>query len=340
MKEDLYNILDINKDATDSEIKKAYRSKVKIHHPDKEGGDETIFKKVAHAYEVLSDKEKREIYDLRGHDGLNGNQQRTSHQHNFHEYMRAQQEAQEEVQMKHNASIRAHVSMTVEDVFNGVEKTFEYNRRTKCDGCEGDGGSNPARCTNCNGTGTITSVRETQFGYMQHSSTCATCKGVGLTYDSVCSTCHGNGIIITRERHVENIPYGMLNGEQIIVPGKGHIMPSGEYGDLIMIIQVQVNLKFVITNDYNLTSIVKIPYEILILGGKIDFNTIDNAKVRFTVPKFSKVGNKLKLKDKGLKKSGWKHLRGDQIIILDVEIPTEMGDVELNLLEEIKKLKE
>jgi len=344
MKEDLYKILDIDKGASDKEIKKAYRTKAKQHHPDKPEGDEVTFKKVSYAYEILSDGNKRAVYDSRGHDGLSGNQARRPSNQEFHDFVNNQRKEMQERQMKDNAEIRAHISMTIEDIFNGVTKTFEYNRRIICLDCDGDGGTNPARCNDCNGTGTITRIKQTQFGYMQHSAICTGCKGVGILHDNTCLSCTGKGISSIRERHSEEIEHGMLNGEYIVVEGKGNVMENGEYGDLVMQIRIKPHEKFIITHDYHLTSVVKVPYEILMLGGKVEFDTIDGSKVRFTVNKLSKVGTKLNLKDKGLKHSGYIQKfavpRGDQTIILDIEIPTEISDEELELLEKIKKLKE
>jgi len=342
MKEDLYKVLDIDKSATDKEIKKAYRTKAKLHHPDKPEGDEATFKKVSDAYEILSDDNKRAIYDSRGHEGLDRNQSQghRPNEQQFRDFVNAQRKAQQEAQMKMNAEIRAHVSMSIEDIFNGVTKVFEYNRRIICTDCEGDGGTNPARCGDCNGTGTITRIKETQFGFMQHSAICTGCKGVGILHDKTCSSCTGNGISSVRERHTEEIEHGMVDGEHIIVEGKGNVMENGEYGDLVMKIVIKPHEKFTINYDYNLTSVVKIPYEILILGGKVEFTTIDGSRVRFTVKELSKIGTKLNLKDKGLKKRDWNHVRGDQTIILDIDIPTEISDEESELLEKIKKLKE
>lgn len=339
MEKDLYKVLGLTKTATPGEIKKGYRTKAKEHHPDV-GGDEEVFKDISYAYEVLTDENKKAIYDSRGHSGLNGNQGQRTSKEDFYNFMEQQQRAQEEIQMKHNNSIRAQVSISIEDIYNGVEKSFEYTRRVKCEPCDGFGGSNPVKCTTCNGSGSQTTVKQTQFGFMQQSTTCVDCKGVGLTYDDICTSCKGNGVASHREHHKETIEHGTLDGESIIVPGKGHIMPNGEFADLVMTMVLKPSNKFQVTQDYGLVSVVKIPYETLVLGGKVEFTTIDGSKVKFTVPEFSKVNNRLNLKEKGLRKKHFKHIRGNQMIILDVEMPTEIGDQERELLDKIKKLKE
>lgn len=341
MKENLYKILDIDKTASKDEIKKAYRGKAKIYHPDKNKGDksaEDMFKKVSYAYEILSDDNKKARYDSGGHDALNGGgQQRHGGMDDlFREMARQQAEHREKVQ----SSIMVNARVTLEEVYTGAKKKFKYNRRVKCKTCDGHGGSEPSICTGCNGAGRKVKVTSTEFGHMQEIGICPDCRGQGTSFKNVCNDCNGEGYITSREEVSVDIPYSISNGMSFEHANGGHEMLNGGYGNLIIRVQVEVHPKFDRPQEFDLISKLDVPYETLMLGGKVEFVTIDGGKLSLTIKKLSKVGNKVKLNGKGLKKRNWNHVRGDQYLVLGVEIPDSITKEEEELLLKLKKLKE
>jgi molecular chaperone DnaJ len=170
---DYYSILGVEKNATDKEIKKAYRELAKEHHPDK-GGDEERFKEISEAYDTLSDPKKKTQYDRFGHGrptmGGFGGQQRYTAQ---------------------GQTIRVTVNLTLEEMFSGVNKTFKYNRLDSCKDCDGLGGHDITSCPYCKGTGMITETLNTPFGQIHNTTTCMHCHGQGQTYKEECKTCKG-----------------------------------------------------------------------------------------------------------------------------------------------------
>jgi len=336
MTEDLYKILEIKKTATPAEIKKAYRVKAKVHHPDK-GGDPEDFKKISYAYDVLSDENKKSRYDSMGHEGLkSGGRSHGGFDEAAREFFASYQRANN----LQRYSIKVRLTITIDDVYNGVSSTFNYNRLSKCKPCNGKGGTNPKTCTSCSGSGKKIEIINTPHGHMQHVSDCQVCGGGGTLFDDVCTTCNGAGSETTRETVTLDIPHGFINGDTIIKDKMGHMSPDGVYGDLIIIISVIPNNDYEIINNFDLISMVRVPYEILILGGKIKFLTIDKSVVNISVPPMSKIGDKLRLKGKGLKQKDFEKVRGNQILVLDIDMPTKITEIEKEMLEKIKKSKE
>jgi len=342
MTKELYGVLGVDKSASQTEIKKGYRAKAKQYHPDKNPGDEQAesnFKDVAYAYEILSDDDKKDRYDRRGHAGLNPQQeQRQRYKNPFAEIIREQQEREE----AERYNINVGISITLEDAYSGVTKKFNYNKQVKCTPCKGFGGSNPNKCNKCNGSGSLTTVIRTPVGMMQQILSCDACNGKGKTYDDFCGTCHGKGMSTLRTEVSIDIPASPT--EIIIKRGGGNMIPNGTYGNLSIRVDILPHIKFKLTYNFGLVSDLKVPYEKLMLGGQIEFQTIDGGTVKLSVKKLSKIGDKLKLKGKGLKDSSliqkFGSPRGDQYLILQVDIPNSITKEEEDLLKQIKKLKE
>jgi molecular chaperone DnaJ len=336
MTKDLYEVLGVDKTASQTEIKKGYRAKAKEYHPDKNQGDkeaESNFKDVAYAYEILSDENKKEMYDTRGHAGLNN--QGPQRPQGFDPFdLFSQMFNQHNRPQQVNYDINVGVTISVEEAYNGITKKFQYNRQINCDPCKGSGGTNPSQCSNCRGAGKITSIAHGRLTI----NTCGVCRGKGITFDNTCSTCHGAGNSKIREDISIDIPPSVT--EIITKRGKGNMTPSGTSGNLNIRVNVQPNDKFQFTHDYSLISGFKVPYEILMTGGKLDFQTIDGGKVKLTIKKLSKIGSKLKVKGKGMKKPHLGDARGDQFLILDIDIPNSINKEEEELLEKIKILKQ
>jgi len=340
MTEDLYKTLGVDKAASQTEIKSAYRGKAKEYHPDKNPGDkkaEDMFKQISHAYDILSDVKKKKMYDNGGHDALNGRQQTHSNVNEMFREMARQQNQQRE---KAQHSIVVNTEITLEEVFSGVTKKFNYNRQVKCKSCDGLGGTEPSICGGCQGSGRKIKVTSTQFGHMQEIGKCNDCNGKGTTFKVNCKPCRGAGHVSSREEISVDMPHSVGSGMMFEQVNGGHEMPNGGFGDLIIKVYVKEHPIYTLHHDFGLISDIKIPYETLMLGGNVEFKTIDGAKISLTIKKLSKVGAKVKLTGKGLKKPNWNHVRGDQYLVLGVDIPNSIGKEEEELLEKLKKLKE
>lgn len=334
MAENLYDLLGVDKNASQDEIKKAYRAKSKEHHPDK-GGDEEMFKKISHAYESLSDPEKRSNYDRfgdtnnRSNFGFNDdvfNNAFSSFRDHFGFNRR---------QTKKGENLNVIIKLTLEEIFNGTKKTFKYKRQDKCHDCNGEGGTGVTNCGVCHGTGTRVLAFQTNFGHMQQMVQCDACMGSGKKTEHACNTCNSSGTKTIEDSIELNIPAGITDGATFGMTGKGNAIKGGETGDLHMRIMELPHNKFVrMGNDlrYNL----KLSYPQLVLGDKVEIDTIEGTKIRVSIPEYSKVGANLKIQNKGLKHYGNESIRGNLSLILDIDIPTSITDEQREIIQKLK----
>jgi molecular chaperone DnaJ len=348
MSKDLYKILNISKDADASVIKKAYRKKAIQYHPDKNPGDETAedkFKDVAEAYEILSNPSKRSSYDSMGYETFTQGGGRPTSGFNYQDMETAFEQMRKQQQSKRDRRYysKTHkLSITVEEIYHGVNKTIRYDRYDKCQPCNARGGEDVKKCDNCNGNGMITEVQRTQHGTFQKNFTCQKCKGKGFTMSKVCNTCSGNGMVISSHEESFDVPHSIQNGQQIMIISGGSFYKDGMkemYGDLIITIEInQGNFKML--PNYGLLSKVKVSYPTLILGGSVEFITIDGSRININVKEMTEIGRKLKITGKGLKIPNSSALRGDQILEVELHMPTSVTDEEKELLENLKKVKQ
>lgn len=346
MTKDLYKILGVDKNADSGAIKKAYRKKALKYHPDKNPDDqeaENKFKDIAEAYEILSNPQKKERYDKYGYEaaGQNG---RAGHGgfggfEDIFDNLRRQQQAQN----NRNQYRKVHtLNLTMKEVYEGVKKTFKYTVYDKCSACDGKGGEDVTKCEACNGKGVKVSVQNTPFGMHETRVSCNECNGRGYKVTNPCNTCGGNGIVIATKEATVDIPHSTLPNQKLGLANKGsYYNEDGEdkYGDLILVISVTQD-KFQIVENHGLLSKVKVDYPTLVLGGKVDFETIDGSKIKIDLPKGCEVGRKLRIKGKGLKVRGYDTLRGDQFIEVQLDIPKEISEEEKELLTKLKKVAE
>ena len=331
-KRDYYETLGVKKDASVDEIKKAYRTLAKEWHPDKNQNNkeaEEKFKEISEAYEHLSDADKKAKYDRFGH-ASSGNQGFHG-EHPFADFFRRQQ-AQDRV----GQDMTLVLKLTMEEIYTGVKKRYKYKRNESCSGCSGHGGTGTKNCTSCGGSGVITRVIQTPVGYIQQSMSCNACEGVGTTYEVACKTCSGSGLTEKEETIEIDVPHGVFNGMTFVMQGKGHAIRSGKSGDLHIKVMELPHKVFTRVND-DLKMNLKLTYSQLVLGDKVEIETVDGGKIRVNIPPLSDVGGNLKIQNKGLKPYE-AETRGDLIVNLTIKMPTTVSDSEKELLEKLKNL--
>ena len=337
MAKDYYQVLEVEKSASESEIKKSYRKLSKKHHPDV-GGNEDKFKEIAEAYETLSDSEKKSNYDRYGHAGKNmGGGNPFSNGFNMSDFMNNFNGGQGMGRQKIGSDISFNIKITLEEVFNGVSKKFKYNRTSACKTCNGEGGTEKQVCDTCNGRGFNVVQQMTPMGNFQAQQTCSRCQGEGRVVKNICKTCNGAGVSYKEETVNVELPRGISENERLKYTGMGNAIKGGIPGSLIIKISILKHNNFEInSNDlkYNL----KLSDSQLILGDKVKVPTIEGGEIMVDIPKYSNPGDNLRINKKGLYKLNT-DIRGNMIIVLDIKIPNKIEGEELELIKKLKKLK-
>jgi len=246
---DLYNVLEVDRNATADEIKKAYRKLSKKYHPDvnKDDNAEAKFKEVSSAYETLSDPDKKSNYDRFGSadgggnpfGGFGGGQ---GHGFNMNDIFNQFGDifgggfgGQRQQRQSKGSDLRIKVSLTIEEIINGTTKKLKYKRQEPCNGCNGKGGSDVRTCIPCNGSGHRTVVQNTPFGQIRNSSTCPDCNGTGNQIANKCNVCHGQATVPKEQTVDVEIPKGVGNGMQMTMAGFGNHTLNGVPGDLYIV---------------------------------------------------------------------------------------------------------
>ena len=238
-------------------------------------------------------------------------------------------------QMK-GQNIRLNIPLTLEDMFNGVEKKIKFSRQELCGSCNGDGGHDPEVCLTCNGDGIVIELRQFGGHIMQTQMTCGQCGGKGKRFKSKCEPCKSMGYVTNDAMLDVHIPAGSIDGMQMISEGAGFEIKDGVAGDVIIILTEKRHDLYT-RNNNDLRVNISLTYPQLVLGDKIEVPTIGGGKIRATIEPHSKVGDNLRVPNKGmsiLHSDG----RGDMILVLQVEIPKEISDEERELLEKLQKL--
>ena len=362
-KRDYYEVLGVGKQATDDEIKKAYRKIAIKYHPDRNPGNkeaEEKFKEAAEAYSVLSDKQKRQQYDQFGFDGPNmeggfggfGGAGGFSMDDIFSMFgdvfggrggfsgfggfggggaQRAQYRG---------SDLRLKVRLSLQEVATGVTKKFKVKKDVVCQHCHGSGaqaGSSATTCPTCNGNGyTVKTVRSI-LGMMQTQSECPTCHGEGKVIKNKCPHCAGTGIVKGEEVVEINIPAGVAEGMVVNVPGKGNAAPhNGVNGNIQVFIEEEPNDTFIRDNQdiiYNLL----LDFPTAALGGEVEIPTIDGKKVRVKIEAGTQPGKTLRLRGKGLPAvQGYGNGQGDLVVNISVYVPKTLEHHERQMLEQLR----
>lgn len=340
-KRDYYEVLGVEKSASDKEIKKAYRKLALKYHPDKNPDDkeaEEKFKECAEAYEVLSNPEKKGHYDRHGFSGPqmgSGGMSMEDMMAHFNEMFGTDFGQKQSFTVRRGQDLRLNVKLSLEDMFNGVHKKFKYKRMENCEPCNGRGGSGSKLCNTCKGHGMVIQVQQTALGVMQTSMTCPECEGDGNVVETTCETCNGAGLNHDETTFEIDIPYGIKDGDTLVVDEMGHGVKGGMYGRLLIVISEEKHEEFS-RDGHNLRTLIELSYSDLVLGTKLEIGTIEGKKIRVTVPEFSNVGDNLRIKSKGMKAPN-SEARGDMFIELAIDMPTEISDEDKELLEKLKK---
>jgi molecular chaperone DnaJ len=360
-KRDFYEILEVSKDASPEELKKAYRKQAIKYHPDKNHGKkdtEEKFKEAAEAYEVLSDPAKRQRYDQYGHAGLgNGGGQGGygggmsmedifSHfgdifgggggNDPFSSFFGGGGGRRGKT-VNRGSNLRVKVKLTLEEIAKGVEKKIKVNKYISCSTCNGSGakgGSSYSTCSTCRGTGHVSRVTSTFLGQMQTSQTCPNCGGEGQIITDKCTDCAGNGVVKGEEVIAIRIPAGVSEGMQLSMGGKGNAAARGGVaGDLLIQIE-EVQHDLFERDGNNLIYHHYISFSEAALGTSTEVPTIDG-KVKIKVEPGTQSGKVLRLRGKGLNSINGYEGKGDLLVDIIIWTPKTLSKEEKTILEKL-----
>lgn len=354
-KRDYYEVLGISKNATEDEIKKAYRKKAIEFHPDKNPGNteaEEKFKEAAEAYDVLSDPQKKQRYDQFGHAGMGGAASSGSgfgggmsmddiFEHFgdiFGGHFGFGSSSRQRTRVNKGTNLRVKVKLTLQEVAKGVEKKIKVKKYVTCSKCGGSGAedaSSIVTCSSCKGTGSVTRVVNSMFGQMQTSSACPTCQGEGKIITKKCSKCNGEGVEIAEEVISINIPAGVQEGMQLSMSGKGNAARRGGVnGDLLILIEEEPHPEL-IRDDNDLIYNLMLSLPTAILGGTVEIPTIEG-KAKIKIESGTQSGKILRLKGKGLPSVN-SYGTGDLLVNIGVYIPESLTKEEKKIFEGFEK---
>ena len=349
---DYYEILNVSRDASQDEIKSAYRKLAKKYHPDLNPNDkeaEQKFKEINEAYEILSDPEKRKRYDMFGEAGANGQGGYSQDFGGFGDifddifdiftggFGRTSQRSRDYGPVR-GADLRYELTLEFEEAVFGVEKEIQIRRAESCGTCDGTGvkpGSSKETCSKCNGTGEIRYAQRTPFGQFVRVATCDACGGSGEIIKEKCETCSGRGKVLKNRRIKVKIPAGVDAGSVISVRGEGEAGErGGPPGDLYVYINVKPHKIFKREgNDLYLT--VPISFTEACLGAEIEVPTLEGIE-KFSLPAGTQTGEVFKLKNMGvpnLRGVG----RGDLYFEVQIQVPKKLTERQKQLLLELDK---
>lgn len=354
-KRDYYEVLGVNRNASEQDIKQAYRKLALKFHPDKNKGDkeaEEKFKEATEAYEVLRDPKKRATYDKFGHEGIQGfdGMGRGAYQDfsdifgdfDFSDIFEGFFGGSpfggrgRTKRTRRGADIQYDLSITLEEAAAGTEAHIEIPRHETCDVCQGSGskaGSKPAVCPVCNGTGQI---RQTQ-GFFSITQTCYKCRGEGKVISNPCRNCEGTGLKLRKRTITVKVPAGVESGSRLKITGEGEQGPAGgTRGDLYVAIHVQKHAIFE-RHGNDIISLVDVSFPLVCLGGEIEVPTITGALAKMKIPPGTENGQVFRLKGNGIPYLG-SYGRGDQLVKINIRVPKKLTPRQKELLKEFSQL--
>lgn len=369
MAKDYYNILGVSKNASDDEIKKAYRKLAHKYHPDKAGGDEKKFKEINEAYQVLSDKAKRQQYDQFGTTFDSGGFSAgggSAFSGDFGDIFRGgnfsagggsafggefggdfsdifsdifgERFSGRAARKKAGRDIQVDVEISFEEMVRGTARNLKLYKTVICDVCSGTGGEPGAEektCPTCKGSGQVKKTTRSFFGSFTQVSTCPECEGTGEVYSRKCRKCGGDGRAKEEQIIQVKIPAGIQNGQTISLHGRGEAGERGApTGDLYVNVHILPHDKFKREGD-DIISSERITFSQAALGDKISVETIEGS-IKMKVPAGTQSGEFFRIRDKGIPHLG-RHGRGDHLVKIIVKIPKSTTGSQKDLIEKLKK---
>ena len=362
-KRDYYEVLGVDKTASEDEIKKAYRKIAIKYHPDRNPGNkeaEEKFKEAAEAYDVLHDPQKRQQYDqfgFAGQGGAGGFGGFGGASMNMDDIFSMFGDifgghaggfggfggfggGQRRPQQHRGSDLRLKVKLTLQEISTGVTKKFKVRKDVVCQHCHGSGsadGGASETCPTCHGSGVISHTTQSIFGMMQTQGVCPTCNGEGKIIKNKCHECSGTGVVKGEEVVEINIPAGVIEGMVVNVPGKGNAgRRNGIPGDIQVFIEEEPNDTFVRDgNDliYNLL----LDFPTAALGGDVEIPTIEGTRLRVKIEPGTQPGKTLRLRSKGLPAvQGYGSGKGDMVVNISIYVPKTLSRDEIKALEKMK----
>ncbi|NLK85920.1 MAG: molecular chaperone DnaJ [Clostridiaceae bacterium] len=355
-KRDYYEVLEVGRGASDTDIKKAYRKLAKQYHPDVNPGDknaEAKFKEVNEAYEVLSDPQKKARYDQYGHAGVDPNSfggagagfgdfdfggigdifESFFGGGGFGRSSRSRNGPQK------GADIRHSIQLTFEEAAFGVEKEISISRHENCSTCSGTGarpGTSPETCKHCNGTGQVQYRQSTPFGQFVNVKTCDVCRGEGRIVTNPCPDCNGRGKVKKTVKRKINIPAGIDDGQTISLRGEGEPgSKGGPAGDVYVTVAVRPHAIFRRQGN-DVVCEMPITFVQASLGAELEVPTLDG-RVKYSIPEGTQTGSIFRLKNKGipyLRGTG----RGDQYVKVEIDVPKKLNEKQKELLRQFAEI--
>lgn len=369
-KRDYYEVLGVDKSATDEELKKAYRKLAKKYHPDANPDNkaeaEAKFKEVNEAYEVLSDSQKRKMYDQFGTadpQGFGGGQGPFG-QGGYYSYsgsgfdgfgdfgdlgdifssffgggFGSRSSSRRQNGPKKGADLNMNIEITFEESFLGVEKEVVITRREECGTCHGTGakpGTNPIKCPECNGTGQVRQVQNTILGQMQTTRTCGSCHGTGEIIKEPCDICKGKGTVRKQPKIKVKIPAGIDDGQTVVLRGEGEPgQKGGPKGDLYITVRVRKHSIFTRKGN-NVLCDIPITITQATLGAELEIPMVDGTVEKYKIPEATQTGTKYAIRNKGFKHVN-SNTQGDFVFTVIVQTPKKLSKEQRDLLMQLAK---
>ena len=352
-KRDYYEVLGVSKGASESELKKAYRTKAKELHPDRNSGNpnaESQFKEVNEAYDILKDQNKKAAYDRYGHAAFEGGNSGPGAGgfHSGSDFSSAFSDVFDDLfgdfrggqnnrnRASRGADLRYNLDISLEEAYSGIQKTLNIPSIVNCSGCNGtgaSGGSEPSTCPTCSGMGKV----RAQQGFFTVERGCPTCSGMGQIIKNPCQKCQGSGQEEKERALSVNIPSGVETGTRIRLSGEGEAgVRGGPSGDLYIFTEVRDH-KIFTRDGKNLYCRIPVSMITAAVGGEIEAPTIDGGRSRVRIPNGSQSGRQMRLRNKGMPALRGTN-PGDLFIELAVETPVNLTSKQKELLKEFEAL--
>jgi molecular chaperone DnaJ len=354
-KRDYYEVLGVSKSASADEIKRAYRKLAMQHHPDKHGGDDSKFKELGEAYEVLKDPQKKAAYDQFGHAGAQGNPFGGGYAggQGFEGFDFSQMGGFGDIfesffsgsaggaggggRQRRGRDIEIGVDLTFEEAVFGTTKAISLELQDNCDRCKGkrnEPDSSLKTCPTCKGSGQVIHNQQTILGTFQSRAACDTCEGHGDIPEKPCTKCRGKGVIVRTKKLDIKIPAGIDHGNTIRLSGEGEAAIGGSKGDLYVHVRVRSDRRFK-RQGSDIVSQFNIPMVEAALGTEVPVETVDG-NVKLKIPAGTQSGKVFKLSERGIPKVNGRG-RGDHLVQVVVETPTKLSAKQKELLEQFNE---